>query len=191
MAKKTNATPAAKAEAPAYAATVTFEAQNSDFANVLGADGPAAGKTIPEFGGSQTFEIKQDTASLSNLELVNSGTANQAVRYYTDWNGDGLVNGGDTLVFQGSPDNFTFDKLVQTAEATGVGRFTVAFDDGGGSLDRDYNDYLATVTLSSRFTGHANSGRGNGGEYAWVDGLKVELDPGKSAGHNHGGDFVL
>jgi hypothetical protein len=191
MAKKANATPAPKAEAPTYSVTVAFAAQNSDFANVLGADGPATGGTIPEFGGPQTFVFTQDTASLSNVELVNPETARQAVRYYTDWNGDGLVNGNDTLVFQGSPDDFTFDKLVQTAEATGIGRFTVAFDDGGGGLDRDFNDYLATVTLESTFTGHANAGRGNGSEYAWIDGLKVELDPGKSAAHNNGGDFVL
>lgn len=191
MAKKTNAAAPIKAEMPTYSATVTFASQSSDFANVLGADGPAAGPTIEEFGGSETFAFRTDTASLCNLELVSPGTSQQAVRYYTDWNGDGRVNGSDTLVFQGNPDEFTFADLVKTAETTGIGRFTVGFDDGGGGLDRDYNDYLATITLSSSLPAKSNAGRGNGGEYAWIDGLKVELDPGNSAGHNNGGDFVL
>jgi hypothetical protein len=191
MAKKTDAPAPSKAAAPTMSATVTFAAQSSDFANVLGAHGPSAGPTIEEFGGSETFVLKADSMGLNNLELVSPGTSQQAVRYYTDWNGDGLVNGSDTMVFQGNPDKFTFADLVKTAETLGIGRFTVGFDDGGGGLDRDYNDYLATVSLSSTFSGHANSGRGNGGEYAWVDGLKVELDPGNSAGHNHGGDFIL
>jgi hypothetical protein len=191
MAKKSEAPKPIKTEAPTFSATVTFAAQSSDFANVLGVDGPGAGGTIPEFGGSESFVFKADSAGLNNLELVSPGTSQQAVRYYTDANGDGRVNGSDTLVFQGNPDDFTFANLVQVAEATGIGRFTVGFDDGGGGLDRDYNDYLATVTLSSTATGKANAGRGNGSEYAFVDGLKVELDPGNSAGHNNGGDFVI
>ena len=191
MAKTSQAAKPSKAEAPTYSATVTFASQSSDFANVLGVDGPGAGATIPEFGGSETFVFRSDSAGLTNLELVSPGTSNQGVRYYTDANGDGLVNGSDALVFQGSPDDFTFANLVGVAEATGIGRFTVGFDDGGGGLDRDYNDYLATVTLSSTATGKANAGRGNGSEYAFVDGLKVELDPGNSAGHNNGGDFII
>jgi hypothetical protein len=191
MAKKSEAVPSSNADAPTFAAKVTFVSQSSDFANVLGVDGPGAGATIEEFGGSDTFVFGRATASLDNLELVSPGTAHQAVRYYTDANGDGVVNGSDTLVFQGSPDEFTFAELLQTAEETGIGRFLVGFDDGGGGLDRDYNDYLATVTLSSTPTARANAGRGNGSEYAWIDGLPVELDPGNSAGHNNGGDFFL
>jgi len=191
MPKKPEAPKPSKAEAPTYSATVTFTAQSSDFANVLGVEGPAAGGTIPEFGAPQTFAFATGTGGLSNLELVSPGTGQQAVRYYTDANGDGRVNGSDTLIFQGNPDDFTFAKLVQAAEATGIGRFSVGFDDGGGGLDRDYNDYLASITLSSTATGKANSGRGNGSEYAWIDGVRVELDPGNSAGHNNGGDFIL
>lgn len=191
MAKKTAAPKPSKAEAPTFMAKVTFAAQSSDFANVLGVDGPGAGPTIEEFGGSETFVFGSDTASLNNLELVSSGTEKQAVRYYTDWNGDGAVNGSDALVFQGNPDDFTFADLMTTAQATGIGRFTVGFDDGGGGLDRDYNDYLATITLSSTIPDKSNAGRGNGGEYAWIDGLQVELDPGNSASHNNGGDFIF
>jgi hypothetical protein len=191
MAKKTESPKPTKAEAPTLSATVTFAAQSSDFANVLGVDGPGVGPTIEEFGGFETFALKADTAGLNNLELVNPGTAQQGVRYYTDWNGDGLVNGSDTLVFEGNPDTFTFADLARTAEAMGIGRFTVGFDDGGGGLDRDYNDYLATITLSSTLPDKSNAGRGNGGEYAWIDGLKVEVDPGNSASHNQGGDFII
>ena len=191
MPKKIDTPKPVKAEAPTFSATVTFAAQSSDFANVLGVDGPAAGGTIEEFGGSETFDFKAGTAGLNNLELVSPGTAGQAVRYYSDWNGDGLVNGSDTLVFQGSPDDFTFSDLLERAESLGVGRFTVGFDDGGGGVDRDYNDYLATITLSSTVPDKSNAGRGNGGEYAWIDGLKVELDPGNSTAHNNGGDFII
>lgn len=191
MAKKADAPKPAKTEAPTFSATVTFASQSSDFANVLGVDGSATGGTIPEFGGSETFVFSAETAGQNNLGLVSPGTANQAVSYYTDWNGDGLINGSDTLVFQGSPDDFTFADLVRTAEATGIGRFTVGFDDGGGGLDRDYNDYLATITLSSTLPDKANAGRGNGSEYGWIDGLNVEIDPGNSVGHNSGGDLIL
>ena len=191
MPNKPNAPKPVKAEAPTYSATVTFASQSSDFANVLGVDGPSAGGTIPEFGGSETLRLQGRHGGPEQLELVSPGTAKQAVRYYTDWNGDGMVNGADAMVFQGNPDDFTFANLVQAAEATGVGRFTVGFDDGGGGLDRDYNDYLATITLSSTLPAKSNAGRGNGGEYAWIDGVRVELDPGNSAGHNNGGDFIL
>jgi hypothetical protein len=191
MPKKIETPTPVTAATPTYSATVTFAAQSSDFANVLGVEGPAAGGTIEEFGGSETFVFQADGAALNNLELVSPGTDRQAVRYYTDWNGDGIVNGSDTLVFQGNPDDFTFASLLERAESLGIGRFTIGFDDGGGGLDRDYNDYLATIRLSSTLPEKSNAGRGNGGEYAWVDGLKVELDPGNSGLHNQGGDFIL
>jgi hypothetical protein len=182
-----------KKNGPSTTATVSFVSESSAFQNVLGGDGTVETSTVAEYGSPQSFTFDAGSGAQSNLELVNSDAQNpnQSVRYYTDLNGNGSVDGADALIFEGKPDDFTFADLLAAAEASRVGRFILAFDDGGAGPDRDYNDFVATLTLNSHGV-RANAGRGNGSEIAFVNGIAVELDPGNSSiPPNNGGDFVL
>jgi len=182
---------------PALEAEVKFIGEVSGFDNVLLAEGPSAGPTVTEGvnGPSAVFNFARDEAAANNFELASPPALDQDVRYYSDFDGDGAVDGADALIFQGDPDDFTFENLVDAALIAGTGRFTVAFDDGGdfaggnSGADRDYNDFVASIVLDGAL-GKANSGRGNGPERGFVDGVVVEIDPGNSMGRNNGGDIL-
>ncbi len=181
----------AKPSSTDLAFTFTAIGQSSGYNNLMGAWGES-GTVSENVGSTQTYGFNLSEASSEYAYLSNDpAQALTNVRYFADMDGDGVVESGDDLVFEGAPSAFTFASLITAAAAEGTTRFVAMFDDSyNGGPDTDFNDIVVSVSLSGGGGKHANAGRGNGSEYGFDStGHLVELDPGNSGGHNNGGDF--
>ena len=184
----------AKPGSEGYTAKFVTVGQSSGYNDIVGVNN-LPGQVTENPGDTATFNFTAADAASHYAYLNNDPMQNLTeVRYYADVDHNGVITATDTLVYDGAPSGFDFQDLINASNQTGASTFLAAFDDSyGGHPDYDYNDINVAITLSQNGKPiHPNAGRGNGSEIGFDPNHNpIELDPGNSAAHNHGGDFLF